>query len=203
MRAAEIAARKFGSSDPAIDRSDFVSIAAVRILERKPSNMATAVHVGREAIGKIIKQARYKKEGQTVRGSATELVTNRLTLCRPAQSIAEKKKLRFTRDLLRRIGLPEFYFSRFGIAYLQSRWPVQSGVWFDSMDSVNSRRRRRLLLRGAMTADVESLADQHYVCLLIPDDYEQSQTKNRSASLAEGQPVESVVQTPGGPHQAR
>lgn len=183
LRAANIAASKFGSADPAIDRDDFVSVATLRIIERDPTTVACAVHVGREALGRIVGQVRYTKEAITVRGSEVKPVDR---LYRPTMSTAEHKKRRFARELIKSIGKPICFFSKFGVAYPENVEPKLAVAWFDSIESIdNSDKRRVLKIKGNITADVLALANDHYVCLLVPEHGKESNNATPT-NLAKG-----------------
>ena len=174
LKAAKIAAGRFGSSDPAIDQEDFVSIAALRIAERDPTTIGTAVFVGREAIGRIISQTRYRKEGTTARGNnVVSGWTQRLD--RTAITTAERKRRRFVWDLLREIGGPLYCFGRFGVAYPAAIADKLAGVWFDQPG--RGGHRERLLVTGSLTDEIKELAEKHYVCLLVIDAEETNQTE--------------------------
>jgi hypothetical protein len=87
------------------------------------------------------------------------------------------------------------------LAYQAARWPVNSGVWFDSIDDLpHNGRKRRLLIRSALTEAVQLLAEQNYVCLLIPEAHEIE--NENTAILAEEQPSQRAVQATGATDQA-
>lgn len=69
MYASKCAAQKWFSNDQAIGQDDLESIALVRILERDPMNVATAIHVGGEGILRQIKYRRYENGCNTVQFS--------------------------------------------------------------------------------------------------------------------------------------
>ena len=168
MRAAEIAARKFGSNDPAIEHDDFVQLAAIRIIDRNPTTIGTAVKVGREAIGKVISYARYKKESaaNTARGVDVDRpgrVTKIGRLPNP-----ERKKRRHAQEIIRIIGRPIRRFGKFGVAYPAAVEPKLATVYFDPIENLQGSRRRRLLIKASrVTPAIRKLADSHYVLLLV------------------------------------
>jgi hypothetical protein len=175
MKAAAVAARKFGSNDPAVDEEDFASIAAERILKRDPSTIGCAVHVGREAIGEFIGRARYRNNSleTTVRWHRLEKETERRMASsrRGGVRTPEEKRIEFGRDMIRRIGRPDHLFGRFGVVYPDSVERSLNGVFFDQLCTINeSRRKRRLLIHANRVETwILDLANSHYVLLLVPD----------------------------------
>lgn len=192
LRAAKIAARRFFSADPAVDVDDFVSAAAVRIIERDPTTMGAAVHVGGEAIARIVGQVRYTKNTANVSTSGLREAGWQAAqgdqLARSRPSLAEKKKRRFAREVVAAIGRPLYRFGEFGVAYESYAAQHLTGVWFDRRCdccpadvSPPGRSKQRILISGGgMTPAVEDLANDHYVLLLVSDDGE---TENHKAIL--------------------
>jgi hypothetical protein len=73
LKAARIAAAKFFSTDSAITRGDLIGWAAIRILDRDPDNMPTAVHVGREGIMRELGYRKYEAATNTIEFSAMQM----------------------------------------------------------------------------------------------------------------------------------
>lgn len=191
MKAAGIAASRFGSGDPAIERDDFVAMAALRICQRDPTTIGTAVHVGREAIGKVVGQLRYRKEIDTTRGVAT----NRDARPRPTvrSQMDAKNRTRSVAGLLKRIGRPAFFFGRFGAAYPDSIASKIEQVMFDCPSRCQeSPRRLTIKMEGTLSPAIERLADRHNVLLLVPD----AEIKTQAASVA-GQVRSGTLQEAG------
>ena len=190
MKAAKIAASKFGSNDPAIDSDDLVSIAYLRIVKRDPWNSGTAVFVGREAIGRVIGQDKYRKQFErTCRG---ENVDTSERPPRGEQTTAERKKRQHARHMMRLLGPPLIRFGRFGVVYPESVAADLRAVFFDSIDDVGrTRRKLRLLLSaGSVTTAAMKLANSHYVLLLVPD----GKSKKTNAAGVAGPKRKSAVQ---------
>lgn len=176
IKAAKIAASKFGSSDPAISHDDLISAATLRICERDPLTIGAAVHVGREGISRIIGQVRYTKEATTARGVETHVDARPAQSARP--STALKKRRRFAADLIRRIGRPVFLFGKFGVAYPDAIEPKLAGVWFDDIgDALSSPKRLTIKVVGPLNAAVKRLAEFHHVLLLVTDAAEEKVIK--------------------------
>lgn len=187
MKAANIAARKFGSNDPAIDHDDLVAIAALRIFKRDPWTIGTAVKFGREAIGRMISRARYRnnQHANTCRGVHMDPI-DRLPRGdrQPLRRSPEGKKREFAREMIQSVGMPLARFGRFGVIYSRSVESKLASVFFDPMESIENATQRRYLLVKAdrVTEAICKLANSHYVLLLVPDG--KSKTKN-AAGVAE------------------
>ena len=127
QRAAQVAAGKYFSTDQAMDRDDFESIAMVRILNRNPTTIATAVHVGREGIMREVKYARYAKATETIQfsvfesDSSTEIGAEKPVRRRETQ--AEIKLGRFVKKIARKMGPPVETFGKHGVAYHEGSVP--------------------------------------------------------------------------------
>lgn len=185
MKAARIAADAFRFSiDPAVDRDDFIAAAALRILERNPTTIGAAVFCGREGISRIVGQVRFKKNAESVsmsaagaNGEMAGAITDGQQLRRGGISVAEKKRRRFARELIKQVGRPIWRFGKYGVAYPIETDSDLESVWFErSFDSLRplplpeQARRWRLKVYGSQTPHVTALADSHFVLLLVDVD---------------------------------
>lgn len=169
FKAAKIAASKYFSNDQAIGQEDLQSIALVRILDRDPTTMGAAVHVGREGIMREIKYARYKKAADTVQFSVFEK-QDRGTLeldkvSRRSETDAEVKVSRFVRKITDRMGPPLEVFGRFGVAYQFGSVPDLVVKRFRFSDPNSTR----LIYSHEITDEIRSLADRCHVLVIITD----------------------------------
>ena len=185
-RAAGIAAQKYFSGDNAIDRDDLVSIATLRILDRNPTTIGTAVHVGREGIMREIGYKRYLNATRTINLSAvthqdqnddadSELAAlgrNRVTKSRPSSEF-QKSRVK-VRQLQKRLGEPLKIFGRFGVAYDFDK-DFQTQTEFD-VDCVSTNIPGILLITFGkkvriigriITPRMRAVSNRHYVIAFL------------------------------------
>lgn len=170
LKAAKIAAAKYFSNDQAIGQDDLQSIAMVRILDRDPTTMGAAVHVGREGIMREIKYKRYQKASETVQFSVFEnedrgaLELDKVS--RRSDSDAELKVSRFVRKITDRMGPPCEVFGRYGVAYLEQNVPPIVIKRFRFSDSTATR----LIYSHEITDEIRRIANRCHVLVVITND---------------------------------
>lgn len=174
LKAANIAASKYFSMDVAIGRSDLVSIAVVRILERNPDCIAMAVQSGREGLARVIGTERYQKEtnGRTTKavgGFVNAEKLNHVHQQLNRRGKVETKKREFSKKIIRLAGRPIGRFGRLGVVYPAAIESCLVDVYFDPVELVDvGRYRRRLLFKGKrVTKRMRELAGRHYCLLLL------------------------------------
>ena len=174
MKAARIAAAKYFSTDQAICQEDLSSIALVRILERDPTTMGTAVHVGREGIMREIKYQRYAKATQTIQLSVLESDGERASdsvsmsqLKRLTQSEPQAKFDRYVHNLTEQMGPPDELFGKFGFAYSASKVSDSLVSQFKSRRKFANREKR--IVYGKLTDELRLIAESEFVLAVIPN----------------------------------
>ena len=171
MKCARIAASKYFSTDQSLDKEDLAMIAARRILERGPTTLGTAVHVGREGIMREVGYRRYENATNTIQFSVAEsddrpIDKIDMSELKPSTSTeAGYKYLAFVQKLAIEMGEPHAMIPKYGIAY---RADVVSETLINQFESpVQLDRDKHLIRCDEITEDIAELARTAYVLAVI------------------------------------
>jgi hypothetical protein len=168
LKAAKVAASKYFSTDQAIDRDDLVSLATLRILDRDPTTMATAVHVGREGIMREIGYRRYEKATNTIQFSvfdADQSVPMQRAIGANSSDV-EKKWIKWIKNTSERMGPPVEMFGRFGLAYQSESVCTTLINRFKSPGRIG-KRNKRLIYSRKISDVARQIADLDYVLVIL------------------------------------
>jgi hypothetical protein len=127
--------------------------------------MGTAVHVGREGIHQVFRQARYRNASALERGAGLETGIHSRDL---RQTIRDRDRRQALKKVLAQVGRPIDTFARFGLLFKSASYPAFERFGWDKLsqrvlDAPSTITIRQRYLVRNRTPEIFRVADWHYV----------------------------------------